>query len=279
MFGYVTIDKDELKVKEFNLFRAYYCGLCKAIGKQCNQLCRLGLSYDMTFLAILLSSVVDDNILVYEERCMVHLKSRHKIIKENAVIDYCAAMSGILSYLKLCDDVADDHSFKAFFARIPYYFAVQKLGYRMQYQQIREKLSALSKLEKEQCAEVDAVADCFASIMQILFTPEFIQDKRTRKILSWLGYNLGRWIYVLDAYHDLEKDRLKNRYNPFLFQKHLEKDTLENTLTFTLENVAKSYELLEVRRNDAINRNIIYLGLAQRQAAIFKQCEKLQEER
>ncbi|MBQ7901463.1 MAG: hypothetical protein IJ365_05825, partial [Clostridia bacterium] len=126
MFGYINIYKDELKVKEYNDFRSYYCGLCKALGKRYNQLVRLGLNYDLTFLAILLDSMYDEQAKCDKLGCIKNLAKKKTVI-DNKAVDFAADMSIILTYYKLADDVRDDKSIKAFFAAVPYWFAVKKL--------------------------------------------------------------------------------------------------------------------------------------------------------
>lgn len=279
MFGYVTVYKDELKLCEYNLFRSYYCGLCKQIGTH-SQAARLGLSYDMTFLAILLSSVSDEPLTVIQKRCVAHpLKKRGNVIGDRAVA-YSADMSILLSYLKLEDDWKDDRDVKARIAMTAYSRSIARIKqrYPKQCAEILRCLDSLGRLEQENCSEIDKPADCFAKILSILFTPDFIKDEYTRRCLSWLGYNTGRWIYIIDAYHDIEKDAKKHSYNPFLphadsdisaLREHLRQE-LDVTLTYTLNHIASSYELLRVYKNDGILRNILYLGLKIKQDSILK---------
>lgn len=271
MFGYVRIYKDELKCKDFELFRSYYCGLCRALGKNCSQSSRLGLSYDLTFLAIVLSALNEDEETFLQKPCIAHPFHKRRSVNQTKVLEYSANMSVILGYLKLCDDFLDDKSIKAFFGKLVYYSAFRKSKklYKKEYDSLKEQMIRLSRLEKENSPSIDETADCFAKMLEILFTPEFLDcDKRA---LAWLGYNIGRWIYIIDAYSDMDKDFKKKSYNPFLtevkseaglfLKKEEVKEQLLNTLTFTLENAASAYELLTVYKNDEIIRNVLYLGL------------------
>lgn len=281
MFGYVTIYKDELKIKDYNTFRAYYCGLCKAMGKQASQVSRLGLSYDITFLAVLLSSVQPEEPVFVPGRCMLH-PAEKKPIAENAWIDYAACMGVLLSYLKLEDDWQDERSIKALLGMLFLKPGVRRIKkqYGDVYEQIRSLLKRLSGLEKQNISNHDEVADCFAKILELLFAPRCIENEETKRILSWMGYNTGRWIYLVDAFADLEKDHKKQSYNPFLadydgigedlkeYQQQLAK-RLEAGLTYTLDNIASSYELLPVSHHDAILRNILYLSLKSQQDRIL----------
>lgn len=269
MFGYVRICREELDEENFQRFREYYCGLCKEIGRYSN-VARMGLSYDMTFLLILLSAVCDENSETQSCRCMLHPLKRECAVKHNTTLDYVANMSILLSYRKIEDDWIDDHSAKAFIGKLLYTHSFKKIKkqYSVQDSAISFQLSRLSKLEKENCSDSDEVADCFAKICETVFTPDFITDTNLRKILSWIGYNTGRWIYLIDAFDDLKKDIKNKVYNPFIpkinEKKYKIKDLAEEievTLTYTLANIAAAYDFLDIKCNDIILKNILYTGM------------------
>ncbi|EOD01376.1 hypothetical protein L21TH_0597 [Caldisalinibacter kiritimatiensis] len=274
MFGYVTPHKAELKVKEYNLFKGYYCGLCKALGKEFNQLVRFGLNYDITFLGLLLSSLDERKETIRPENCIAAPFKKKPIVQPNKYIEYAANISVILFYFKLLDDWKDEKSLKALVASTAYLLPVYKAKkvYKDKYISIKSDLKRLTELEKKKCKSIDESADAFARLMGTIAVPNFIKDEKTSRVLNWLGYNLGRWIYILDAFNDIEKDIKKNNYNPILLQYNYKnnesvgqfinrvKEPIEFTLTFTLDNIAKSYELLDVKRNRSIIENIIYMG-------------------
>lgn len=275
MFGYVTVDKDTLCKQDFEVFQAYYCGLCKAMGKHCTHISRLGLSYDMVFLGVVLSSVCDDDVPTSNERCIVHPFSKRMCIEKSRSLDYCADVSVMLGYLKLLDDWKDERSLKALAGMLLFKRGVRKARRRYGdlYGDIKKYLDKLSLLEKENCNKIDETADCFAKISELMFTPDFIADKSLRRILAWLGYNVGRWIYIIDAYNDLEADIKGNNYNTFKAGTDKTADEIKSSigaslctsLTFTLENIASAYELLDIRRNKGILDNIIYTALKAKQ--------------
>ncbi len=281
MFGYVTVCKDTLSDEGYNIFKAYYCGLCKAIGKQCSHMSRMGLSYDITFLAIILSSVNSDKTDFCDKRCEFNTIKKNKCVVSDEAVNYAADMGVILSYLKLLDDWQDDRSIKAFFGLVLFRRGCKKAKrrYLEQYAQIENCLKKLSVLEKSGCTEIDETADCFAKILEILFTPDFIRDDGTRRELAWLGYNIGRWIYIIDAYNDLERDIRKKTYNTFsakysecTSQEIRQKisETLRISLTFTLENASSAYNLLNLYSNKEVTDNIIYTALKVKQDYIFE---------
>ncbi len=288
MFGYVNIYKDELKIKDYNVFRAYYCGLCKAIGRCGSHIARMGLSYDMTFLALLLSSLEEGGPEIELRRCLLHPFHKRGNAVNDKAIDYAAYMSVILAYLKLADDAADDKSIKARIGMLLYIPAVRRSRkkYPSEYGRIKDLLDELSALEKENCSDPDRAADCFARILELLFVPEFVTDEAKRRSLAWMGYNIGRWIYLIDAFADMEKDEKKGSYNVFLAGKNAcrDKDRLakatDDALILTLANAASAYDLLEIKKNKDILDNILLLSLKMKQQYIIychkeKRCEKL----
>jgi hypothetical protein len=137
---------------------------------------------------------------------------------------------------------------------------------------IENHLKALSDLEKQECDSIDEVAEEFGAIMREVFECKHIEDENDRKTLGWMGYNLGRWIYILDAYDDIEKDMKHNSYNPLVKQYDFKGDDISSfketirekvdfSLTYSLSEVEKAYSLLGVEKNKGILDNILYSGL------------------
>ena len=262
MFGYINVLKDELKVKEYNDFKSYYCGLCKCLGKRFNQLVRFGLNYDLTFLACLLDSIYDDETEFDNVGCIKSV-SKKKTVINNRYIDFASDMSVILTYYKLKDDVKDDKSIKAFFASIPYFFSVKKLKgkYDVLTEKIKSNLCCLSKLEKEKCVDIDKVAHPFAMIMSDIF-------REANPALANLGYNLGRYIFFVDALDDMDKDLKDNNYNVYNLKYNYDgnltdeqKNHIKNSILTTLSYVSEEYEKLPKFKNKQILDNIVYLGI------------------
>ncbi len=264
MFGYVTVHKEELKIKDYDIYRSFYCGLCKQLKAEYGFSSRLILNYDSVFLALLLSSVLEENTVCASERCMMHPVNRRPVRKQSDCLSYSAGVMLILALLKLSDNIKDDKSIKDLLISLfllKARFRVRK-KYGKLYSECKKHIDALSKLEKENCENPDAVAHEFASILEKLFAPDFLKDETEKRVLSHLGYSLGRFIYLLDAYEDFEEDKKRKRYNPFLAGgARPEKKEFIDSLTFSLSSFASSFELLNVKKNKEILDNIIYLGL------------------
>ncbi|RKD31967.1 hypothetical protein BET03_11865 [Thermohalobacter berrensis] len=284
MFGYIMPYKDELKVREYRVFKGYYCGLCKTLGREFNQIVRLGLNYDLTFLALLLSSLENKRDKLKGEACISNPFKKKTIIQQNNSLKYTSYISVILIYFKLIDDWRDEKSIPSLLASIPYILPVKKAKktYEDKYDIIKHYLNQLIKLEKNNCEVIDESANTFAKIMEEIAVAPFIIDEKEIRILKWLGYNMGRWIYILDAFNDIEKDIKEKNYNPILLQYKYNKsedieefksrirDSIEFTLTFTLDNIAKSFELLDIKQNKEIIENIIYIGTRHKMNKILR---------
>lgn len=264
MFGYVRIYKDEMKVREFNLFKAHYCGLCKTLKKEYGFASRMGLSYDVTFLAVLLAAVSEKKPVVCPQRCIANPFLKKPVVNTEDYFEYTASVNVILTYLKLADDLRDNHSMKALFASLLLLPAKRKARKRhpVLFFKVKEHIDKLTQLEKAQCADIDILANEFGMIMKHVFSAELIKSDAERRIFEHIGYSLGRFIYILDAYEDREKDKKEKNFNPFLLQnKPVNANDIKMSLTFTLSDVSNSYQLLNLNRNKPILDNIIYLGL------------------
>ena len=200
------------------------------------------------------------------------------VINDDAV-NYAAGVGELLMYLKLKDDRDDDGSMKARLGMTALKSGKEKAlkKHGGAYDFISEKLGELSELEKQDCAEIDEVADRFAKILEFIFTPKLVKDPDTVRILAWFGYNLGRWLYIIDAYNDMEKDFKSGSYNTFLVnagsdvleEKEKIRERVDFTLTLTLENMASALELLKLHRNRSLIENIVYQGLKGKQKSVL----------
>lgn len=213
MFGYVRPLKGDLKVREFEEFKAAYCGLCHTLRRNYGQRATLLLSYDMTFLAML----IDGSKPVFTHcRCVSSPLKKKCVCAGGEGLDKAADYCVILSYHKLRDDVRDKGFFKGLAARFAsrmirgYYKKACKKEAVFDKLVLRE-LAALGRIEAEQPASIDIPADCFAKILAAMAGGTENQAERER-----LLYHMGRWIYILDAVEDLPEDVASGGYNPLV---------------------------------------------------------------
>ena len=274
LFGYVKVCKNELKIKDYNLYRAIYCGICMANKKYFGNIPRLTTNYEMTFLAAVLSAVSESDYKVKTQRCVLHPLRKRPVVYDCTAVDYAAFAGVILSYMKLFDDKKDKSSIKASLGMAFLKNANKKAAaeYDVLCSKVQKSLAKLDSLEKDNCGDTDIAADCFAGLMGSIFTPDFAPENE-KKQLYYLGYYIGRWIYLIDAIADFENDKKTNSYNPYAVKYDSlenEKSKLELSMTFTLENASAAYELLDIKRNKGILDNIIYTGLPQEQEKILR---------
>lgn len=281
MFGYVTPCKMELKVKDFEKFKAYYCGLCKSIKKNYGNIPRMTLNYDMTFLAILLDSFQDKKCEFENQSCVVHPTGKKVVIINNNAIDYAAFCNVSLAYYKLLDDVWDDNSIKskAYSSILKSYINKVPEQLNLLQSKIEEKLKELYFLEKNAKGKnIDELSNPFAELTGIILSSfnETYRDK-----LYWLGYNLGKWIYIIDAFDDLEKDIQKNKFNALNAAYNSSNlpynefyDNIANRVDFLLVSCAancyESLEGMDLKKNEDIIKNILQFGLMEKMDKVFK---------
>jgi hypothetical protein len=283
MFGYILPLKQDLKIKEYELFMAYYCGMCKSMSKRLGQMPRLFLNYDSTFFAILLSSISDEKPEIKAERCIAHQIKKRLVVRKSEIVDYAADINVMLTYFSLKDKWNDDKSLaaRAGMLSLEHHISKLKKKYPKKCGIIIGRLSELSELETIRCDILDKVADCFSGLIgEILCYEPLCADKNTEKVLRWIGYNIGKWVYIIDAFDDIKQDIKSDSYNPILLQygydggdidefKSSIKDRIEFNLTYTLSEISKAYELLKTNSNSGIVENIIFMGMLKKTEQIL----------
>ena len=238
MFGYIVVHKPELKVREYETYRASYCGLCHSLKKQSGRIGQLTLSFDMTFLALLLTGLYEPETVTKSARCIAHPVEKH-FYRENRYFDYAADMNVLLTYYKCLDDWKDD---------------------RKQSRCLRDNLAALSACEKEKQYDIDKTAGFFGAIMAELFV--YAEDEWAEK-LRRMGFYFGKFIYLMDAYEDIEEDLKQGRYNPFteLYKKETFEQDCQQILKMMMAETSKVFEQLPILEDAEILRNILYAGV------------------
>lgn len=257
MFGYVVIHKPELKFKEFDIYRGYYCGLCRSLKKRYGITGQMTLTYDMTFLALLLTSLYETDITEDRHRCIAHPLSKHLML-HSKYTDYVADMNIILAYYKSLDDWKDDHNIiKLAFSSL---LKNKSKSYEKKSRAISDLLHELQTYEQANEIDIDKEAGTFGKIMSIVCTPH---DDQWSPTLQRLGFYLGKFIYILDAYKDIESDIKKNSYNPFknICNQPDFNDRIEKMLTMMMAECSKEFEYLPIVDNANILRNILYAGV------------------
>ncbi len=258
MFGHVQANLTDLSEEERTRYRAAYCGLCRTLGERHGLTSRLGLTYDLTFLTLLLSSLYEPVETGGERRCIVHPCRKHSFFV-NACTEYAADMTVALTYFKCLDDWQDDKNLsrKCYASSLKKQYEQVRAAWPDQCEVIEASLTELSTIEKEQPDDPDSGANCFGRLMEAVF---LYRKDNWEKHLRVLGHGLGRYIYLADAMVDLEQDRKRGSYNPL---KELSTTPAEfrATLMMILGDASHACELLPLVQDVHLLRNILSSGL------------------
>ena len=277
MFGYVTISEPELKVKDLRKYKAYYCGLCRTLKERYGSVGQFTLTYDMTFAVILLTSLYESETEHLTHRCKVHPVKKQNMLR-NEMTEYAADMNMILAYYHMKDDWIDEKKVSGFLGTYALRRKVKKIikKYPRQSRVIQKELKALSALEKENSQNIDKTAGCFGRLMaELLVYREDQWEARLRK----MGFFLGKFVYLMDAYEDLEKDKKEGCYNP-LKERSTQPDYEERCremLCMMIAECSAQFEGFPCLLDVDILRNILYDGVWTRYRKIQEQKKKSEE--
>jgi hypothetical protein len=276
MFGYVTADKPNMLMKDYADYRAYYCGLCKTLGKRYNQLMRFSINYDITFLSLIAHNYLKFKPTIKHGRCVAHpVGKKFPIVLNNEIQEKIADVNIILGYYKALDDVLDDGGFKYKFAcaMLKDRFKVAKKRLPKLAQDVKTCYEDLRTLEKNKEPSLDKLSHCFATMLQ--HVGEAVMPNINDNLLR-LCYNLGRWIYLIDAFSDLEDDFKCGAFNPFIPNGELTdeiKNAVHEIATFTLKTavaeIRDAYDKMEVTVTEGALSNVVYLGLRTRTETVL----------
>ena len=268
MYGYVRPDRGLLPGRQYQQYRAAYCGLCEALRRRYGFAARFAVNYDFTFLAMVLSR----GGCTQWRRCPAHPFRRRPCVCGNEAMDAAADYTVLLAWWKLQDDIRDDGFFRSIPAQIGQLFlrrAFRKAARARSAfsENTRRCLEELSRLEQEKSGSLDQCADCFARILS--FAAEDAPDPGEQRIQREIFYHVGRSVYILDAADDLEKDVRHDNYNPLIFRfrkndgilTEEEKEQIRSTVLLSQRNAASALSLRPPDVWQPILENIITAGI------------------
>jgi len=263
MFGYINVNKKELSEENQKIYQAYYCGLCQRLRENCGKRGQILLSYDMTFLELLLTGLYEPEEQDKKFTCMVHPTKKQTSI-ENEISDYCAAVNVMLAYHNLMDDWKDEKKHSRVYLANMICDSYQNFAnqYPRQAEAIETYMERLAEYERNKESNIDLVAGLTGEMLGEVFA---WKEDEWYKELKTLGYYMGKFIYLMDAYEDIDKDEKKDGYNPLrMLRKDNPKDfeTLTRLMmTSMMSECAKSFERLPILLHADILRNILYSGV------------------
>lgn len=261
MFGYVVINKPELKFKEFDVYQSYYCGLCKTLKEKYGSRAQISLNFDLNFISILLSGLYEPETKIGESRCVMHPLSKHTT-RYNECVDYAAKMTIVLTYFKCEDDWLDEQklSKQMYKKLINKAYSKVKEEYYDKVSNIEKCLHKINEYEKQDFNNLDEVSKCFGEVMGLICA--YKEDEWYSELYQ-LGFYLGRFIYFIDAYEDIEDDLEKGTYNPLkeLYQTKQFEEKCKDILELMISEATLAFERLPIIENATIIRNILYSGV------------------
>ena len=261
MFGYVVMNKPEIKFKDFDMYRSFYCGLCRELKERYGLSGQITLTYDMTFVILLLSGLYEPPTKKGTTRCIVH-PVRRQPVRRNAITEYAADMNIFLTYYKCKDDWNDERSIPGlvFGKLLENKEKKSEKLWSKKVQTIVSCLDELSELEKENATDIDRVSGCFGRIMAEIFA---YREDVWEPTLRRMGFYFGKFIYLLDAYDDVEEDVKKGNYNPFSKDYIIKgfDDRVKSMLMMMMAETCREFEKLPIIKYTDILRNILYSGV------------------
>ena len=258
MFGFVTVNADDLQPQESERYHQVYCGLCHTLGKSLGQHTRAALSNDLAFLALLLMSLYEPQETLHETGCIMH-PVKKRAWTTNEYVEYAADLTVALAYHKCLDDWEDDASrlSRAAASALEGSYRTVKERHPQQCATIEQGLARIRHVEAADTRDPDAAANLFGTILGSLFV---YRDDRWKDALFATGYNLGRFIYLMDAAYDLDKDRKSGSYNPFA-ETPLPPEEIRTLLTVYAGQAAAAFEKLPCVQDAHLLRNVLYSGV------------------
>lgn len=272
MFGYIFTSKLDLTFRQYFCYKSYYCGVCKSLRRNHGLLSKFLLNYDITFLALLLTSLYADEQTTSCTRCIVNPLIKRKVFA-NEYIDYCSNINVLLAYYKLRDNIQDEKSISSIILSLIFknQFKNAKKNYPLQERIIQQYLDKLNEIENFNDSSLDSASEAFGSMLGELF----IYKDNNNTILKKIGYNIGKYIYIIDCYDDLEKDIKKSRFNPLKsFNNDAQQYEVCNRIEAIISELEEDIKCLKIKHSQNIIENIINLGLRNKAKHIIERKNK-----
>lgn len=288
MFGYIIPDKPNMLIKDFVLYKAYYCGLCKTIKKRNGNLLRLGVNYDIVLLSLVLHNLNNLEPKFIDSSCYVNPLRKHKEVAIDSISESVVDVNTLMAYYKFQDDYIDGAKLKGLIGKVLYHRNYKKAKKALPATEASLKINYayLRELEKNNTEGIDIYADTFGKIMRDMGAE--ISKTNYSEEAAFFMYQIGRWIYLIDAIDDIRADYEKGNFNPFINRyKGMTVDDIYNSKNQELEalmsdtenEIIKAYDKMKITVSEAPLSNIIYMGLGARRAQVLKsrgkKCQKI----
>jgi hypothetical protein len=261
LFGYLVCNNEKLAKEEIERYQSIHCGLCRTLTENFGQLYKAGLNYDMTFLLLFLSSLYQPEEEEQDFRCPKHPLKKKKIVI-NCFTDYAGDMTVALSYHKCMDDWQEEQVSmpRQFVERLDENYQIVKTKHQRQCAAVEARIRELERIKQSPLALAEEAMDCFGRLIAELFV---VKEDSWSENLRYFGYDLGRFMYLLDATVNYERDKKAGKYNP-LNAMGRTPDTMDEMLATTIGDVTVALKKLPIEQDAHLLRNIIYDGMWQK---------------
>ena len=266
MFGYLDVEKDKLQEGQRGLWQTFMCGICLSTKKLYGNYPRMFISNDVNFFNVLFHSVTETDVTVTNRRCFSHPIRKMSVLNETSITEKLSVANVLLTYWNIYDDTVDGGSVKKKTALKLFRKAYNKAkkDFPELDRLLAKRYGELRELEQSNCKSVDQVAHAFA-----VLTQEFavvVLGEQANEYLQTLCYNLGKWIYLIDALDDVEKDIKRHNYNPFVACYNVEtptdlskkQDELNFEMFAVLNRIAQCYNDLNLTKYTCILKNVLF---------------------
>ena len=279
MFGYININQKIMTEENKNAYQSYYCGLCRKLKSDCGTKGQMLLTYDMTFLVVLLTGLYELSNEESEITCALH-PTKKRTVWINEATQYAADMNLVLAYQNLIDDWKDDKAYtkKALAKMLDKDYTRIMSKYPRQVKALEDYMRRTEEVERSHESNLDVVAGLTGEMLGEIFCwkeDEWAEELRT------LGFYMGKFIYLMDAYEDYDDDVHKNAYNPLVYVKGESAEELDTLLRLLLTSMmsecAKSFERLPILLHADILRNVLYSGVWSKYEYIQLKKRKIEE--
>ncbi len=281
MFGYININRNQLTEESKEAYQAYYCGLCQKLRNNCGTKGQMLLNYDMTFLIVLLTGLYELEFQKQEFTCPMH-PTRKQTAWLNEATGYAADMNLLLGYHNLEDDWKDDKSYtkKALAKILEKDYVNVREKYKRQAEAVETYMEKLKAAEEDKEQNLDVTAGLTGEMMGEIF--DWKRDEWSEE-LHCLSFYMGKFIYLMDAYEDMEKDKKKKQYNPLRLMADQCQGDFETfcklMLTSMMSECARSFERLPILTHADILRNVLYSGVWSKYEYLQLKKKKQQEKK
>ena len=277
MFGYLDIDKGTLEEGQRGLWQTFMCGLCFSTKKLYGNFPRMFISNDVNFFNVLFHSILGADVEIDKSRCFSHPLKKRTVLRETDLTEKLATANVLLTYWNVYDDTVDGGSIakKTALKTLSRAYNKAKRNFPELDDMLSRRYQELREMETSHCDGIDRIAHAFSQLAQDFAT--LVLGEHATEHVKTLCYNLGKWIYLIDALDDAKKDVKRHEYNPFVTHYGVDsfngliaqRDELQFEMFAVLNRVASAYNDLNLSKYTCLLDNVIYKSIRNKTSAIL----------